>query len=220
MATIKRKFEDEFQREFQRSQPVLETTGCGAYTATAIQYPLIGGTQTLYKLLIGAVCLVIPVVGSWLLTGYGLRVIRRVMAGDYRLPEWDDFAGDFVGGLAVTVGLFIFGILLSISMVLVVTIPIVLLFGVPMAAFTVARFADSGDFTSFFDILGAYRAVFYRMGDALMMTIGSFITIFVFSILIGLGTICLFIPGMMAAAALALALAFNVGVFGLSLIHI
>lgn len=214
MATFKRKIEDEFQHEFQRSQPALETTGCGAYTATAIQYPLIGGSATLVKLLIGAVCLVIPVVGTWLLTGYGLRVIRRVMAGDYRLPEWDDFAGDFVRGLAVTVGMFIFGVLLSISMVLVVTVPIVILFGVPMAGYAVARFADSGDFTSFFDILGAYRAVFYRMGDAVMMAVGSYITIFIFSILIGLGTICLFLPGMMAAAALAMALAFNVGVFG------
>lgn len=196
------------------SLPISETTGCGTYTGAAIQYPLIGGTRTMLKLLIGGLCLLVPVIGTWILTGYGLRATRRVIQGNYSLPDFDDFAGDFVGGLIVTIGMIIFGVLLSISMILVVTVPIVLVFGFPMFGFVLARYASTGDFASFFDIIGAFRAVFYRFGDALMMSIGSFITVVAFSVLVGIGTICLFIPGLMAAAALVLAIAFNVGVFG------
>mgnify|MGYP000930954136 CR=1 FL=1 len=196
------------------SLPMRETTGCGTYTGAAIQYPLIGGIPTMLKLVIGGLCLLIPVIGTWILTGYGLRATRRVIQGNYRLPDFDDFAGDFVSGLIVTLGLIVFGVLLSISTILVVTVPIVIVFGIPMFGFVLARYASTDDFASFFDIIGAYRAVFYRFGDALMMSIGSFITVVAFSVLVGIGTICLLIPGMMAAAALVLAIAFNVGVFG------
>jgi len=46
------------------------------------------------KLVIGAVMVLIPIVGWLVLYGYALRIIRNVVAGDERpLPEWEDFGG-------------------------------------------------------------------------------------------------------------------------------
>ncbi len=52
------------------------------------------------KLLIGAVMLLIPIFGWFVLLGYVLRIIRQVVAGsDLPLPEWEDWGGLFVDGL-------------------------------------------------------------------------------------------------------------------------
>src|SRR5690606_21313031 len=177
MATVKRKLDDGLKYDdlYDRRDhaPMMETAGCGAYTTAAIQYPLIGENGTLVKLLFGGVLMLVPVIGSWIVAGYALRAFKRVLYGDYTLPEWDDFAGDFVNGLIVTIGLFVFGMLLTMSMALVVTIPVVIFLGFPMTAYVVARYAATGDLASFVDIIGAYRAVFFRFGDAVLMMLGS-----------------------------------------------
>lgn len=39
----------------------------------------------------------------WVLMGYGLRVMKRVIeTGEYSLPEWDDWGGFFIDGLKMT----------------------------------------------------------------------------------------------------------------------
>lgn len=217
MATVKQKFDDDLKYSDlydRHKMPVMETAGCGAYTTASIQYPLIGDSGTLVKLLIGGVLMLVPVIGSWIVGGYALRAFRRVLRGDYSLPEWDDFAGDFVNGLILTIGLFIFGLLMTVSMALVVTVPIVVFFGFPMTAYVLARYAATDDIASFVDIVGAYRAVFFRFGDAVLMMIGSMFVALVMSILVAIGTVFLFIPGMMMAFALTLAMTFNAAVFG------
>lgn len=218
MTTVKRKFDDDLKYDDlydRRNQmPVMETAGCGAYTTAAIQYPLIGENGTLVKLLIGGVTMLIPVIGSWIIAGYALRAFRRVLRGDYTLPEWDDFAGDFVNGLIITIGLFVFSLLMMVSMALVVTIPVVIFLGFPMTAYVIARYAATDDLASFVDIVGAYRAVFFRFGDAVLMMIGSLFVSIVMGILVGIGSIFLLVPGLMMAFALSLAITFNAAVFG------
>lgn len=223
MTTVKRKLDDnlKFDDLYDRRQmPVTETAGCGAYTTAAIQYPLIGESGTLVKLLIGGVVMFIPVIGSWMAAGYMLRAFKRVLHGDYTLPEWDDFAGDFVNGLIVTIGLFIFGLLMAVSMALVVTIPVVIFLGFPMVAYVIARYAATNDFMSFFDIFGAYRAVFFRFGDAVLMMAGSMLVAVLMSVVIGIGTVFLLIPGLMMAFALSLAVTFNAAVYGRMVLNI
>jgi hypothetical protein len=218
MTTVKRKFDDDLKYDAlydRRNQmPVMETAGCGAYTTAAIQYPLIGENGTLVKLLIGGVTMLIPVIGSWIVAGYALRAFKRVLQGDYTLPEWDDFAGDFVNGLIITIGLFVFSLLMMVSMALVVTIPVVIFLGFPMTAYVIARYAATDDLASFVDIVGAYRAVFFRFGDAVLMMIGSLFVSIVMGILVGIGSIFLLVPGLMMAFALSLAITFNAAVFG------
>jgi hypothetical protein len=218
MTTVKRKLDDGLKYDDlydRRNQiPVMETAGCGAYTTAAIQYPLIGENGTLVKLLIGGVTMLIPVIGSWIVAGYALRAFRRVLYGDYTLPEWDDFAGDFVNGLIITIGLFIFGVLLSVSMALVVTIPVVIFFSFPMTAYIITRYAATDDFASFVDIVGAYRAVFFRFGDSVLMMLGSLFVAIVMGVLVGIGSVFLLIPGLMMAFALTLAVTFNAAVYG------
>lgn len=224
MATAKRKFDDSYKYDDhydrRKQMPVMETAGCGAYTTAAIQYPLIGDNGTLMKLLIGGVLMLVPVIGSWIVAGYALRSFKRVLHGDYVLPEWDDFAGDFVNGLIVTIGLFVFGLLMAVSMALIVTIPIVMFFAFPMTAYVIARYAATDDITSFFDIFGAYRAVFFRFGDSVLMMLGSYFVAIVMSILVGIGTVFLLIPGLMIAFALTLAMTFNAAVYGRTVLNI
>jgi hypothetical protein len=224
MTTVKRKLDDSlnYDDHYDRRKPVpvMETAGCGAYTTAAIQYPLIGENGTLVKLLIGGVLTLVPVIGSWMVAGYALRAFKRVLRGDYALPEWDDFAGDFVNGLIVTIGLFVFGLLMAVSMALVVTIPVVIFFGFPMTAYIVARYAATDDLTSFVDIIGAYRAVFFRFGDAVLMMVGSLFVAIVMGILVGIGSIFLLIPGLMMAFALSLAMTFNAAVYGRTALNI
>jgi hypothetical protein len=181
---------------------------------------LIGESGTLVKLLIGGVTMLIPVIGSWIVAGYALRAFRRVLRGDYTLPEWDDFAGDFVNGLIITIGLFVFSLLMMVSMALVVTIPVVIFLGFPMTAYVIARYAATDDLASFVDIVGAYRAVFFRFGDAVLMMIGSLFVSIVMGILVGIGSIFLLVPGLMMAFALSLAITFNAAVFGRTALNI
>lgn len=215
MTSVKRKFDDDL-RYAKRPDglPVAEATGCGVYTTAAMQYPLIGENGVLMKLLIGGGVMLIPVIGSWIASGYALRAFKRVLQGDYRLPEWDDFAGDFVNGLILTIGLLVFGVLMSISMVFIVTIPIVVIFGFPMFAYVVARYAATGDPASFIDIFGAYRVLFDHLGDAIMLLVGSLVVVVVMGILIGIGTMFLLIPGLMLTFALSLAVTFNAAIYG------
>ena len=218
MTTVKRKLDDGLKYDDlydRRKQiPVAETAGCGAYTTAAIQYPLIGENGTLVKLLIGGILMLVPVVGSWIVAGYALRAFKRVLRGDYSMPEWDDFAGDFVNGLIVTIGLFIFGLLMTVSMALVVTIPVVIFLGFPMTAYVLARYAATDDLASFIDIVGAYRAIFFRFGDAVLMMLGSLFVAVVMGVLVGIGTVFLLIPGLMIAFALTLAITFNAAIYG------
>lgn len=216
MTTVKRKLEDSYNYDYdhRKQSPVMETAGCGAYTTAAIQYPLVGENDTLVKLLIGGVLMLVPVIGSWIVAGYALRAFKRVLHGDYALPEWDDFGGDFVNGLIVTIGLFVFGLLMAVSMALVVTIPIVVFFAFPMIAYVIARYAATDDITSFFDIFGAYRAVFFRFGDAVLMMLGSYFVAMLMGVLVGIGTVFLLIPGLMVAFALTLSMTFNAAVYG------
>jgi hypothetical protein len=224
MTTVKRKLDDGLKYDDlydRRDQtPVTETAGCGAYTTAAIQYPLIGEKGTLVKLLVGGAVMLVPVIGSWIVAGYALRAFRRVLYGDYTLPEWDDFAGDFVSGLVVTIGLFVFGLLMMVSMALVATIPVVIFLGFPMTAYILARYAATGDLASFVDILGAYRAVFFRFGDAVLMMLGSLFLVIVMTIPIAIGSIFLLIPGLMMTFALWLAITFNAAIYGRTALNI
>ncbi len=189
------------------------STGLSTYISAAIQYPLLTGRGTLVKLLIGALFALLPVAGFFILTGYSVRAMRRIMKRDYALPDWYDFVGDFLRGIVVWICLIVFGLLLALSTLLVVTIPIVLVFGFPMAGYTVARYAATGDPTVFLDVSAAYRAVLAHFADAVLMLAGSLAVSIVFSLLISFGALFLFIPGVMMAVALMLALSFNIANF-------
>jgi hypothetical protein len=52
------------------------------------------------KLLIGAVMVLIPIIGWLILFGYAMRIMREVAAGsDQPLPEWTNFGGLITDGL-------------------------------------------------------------------------------------------------------------------------
>lgn len=194
--------------------PDQEQTGCGAYLGASVQYPLVGGAPTWTKLLIGAVLNFIPVLGSMVVAGYALRATRRVAHGNYMLPEWDDWMNDFVRGLIVTIGGFVYGLLLMLSMLLVVTIPILVIFAFPLIMYPIAKFAITDDLTAFVDVVGAYRAVFNHPVEALIASGSFYIVSLIFAVMIPIGFVFLFVPGLMLAFGLTLAVAFQTGLYG------
>jgi hypothetical protein len=52
------------------------------------------------KIIIGAVMVLIPIIGWLILGGYTLRIMRRVVSGsDVPLPEWTDYGAMFADGV-------------------------------------------------------------------------------------------------------------------------
>ncbi len=57
------------------------------------------------KVLLGTLISLIPLVGSFIIFGWALAVVRNVYEGaDTRLPEWDDLGGYLVRGFIAWVG--------------------------------------------------------------------------------------------------------------------
>lgn len=74
----------------------------------------------LAKMAVAAVLTIVPVLGWIVLWGYGLRIIRGVVAGnDVPLPEWDEWAGPFADGLKA----FLVVVVWSFSPTVVVVLP-------------------------------------------------------------------------------------------------
>lgn len=65
----------------------------------------------LRKILILAVMFLIPIVGWLIIGGYLLRLLKNAIEGvPNPLPEWDNWGGDFAGGLKLLVVGFVWGI--------------------------------------------------------------------------------------------------------------
>jgi hypothetical protein len=63
------------------------------------------------KILLGAVIVLIPILGQFALFGYGIAIIRNVKAGDPRpLPAWSNLGDFFIDGLKFWVATLIYAI--------------------------------------------------------------------------------------------------------------
>jgi hypothetical protein len=63
------------------------------------------------KILLGAVIVLIPIVGQFALFGYGIAIIRNVKAGDPRpLPAWNNLGDFFLDGLKFWVATLVYAI--------------------------------------------------------------------------------------------------------------
>jgi len=209
--------------------------GCGVFVGAAMQYPF-DGKDSLTKVAIAAGLVLIPFVGQLVVSGYGVRVVRRILRGQRNLPEWNDFGGDFIRGLILCFGGAIFGILMALSMVVVITIPIVSIFGFSMVAYSICRYAETDDFSVFFDILGAYRYVLNNLWVSFMFTMSCIllgiswgITIAVTYMLCYIGGSIVFailpinfnsvefllaVPGLILSAAATISYTFMMGAWG------
>lgn len=82
------------------------------------------------KLLLGTVFLLIPVVGMFFLIGYGIAVIRRVMADDPQpLPAWDDVGRYFTDGLMYWVATLVYALPLILFLCPIAAVWILPMFG-------------------------------------------------------------------------------------------
>lgn len=77
------------------------------------------------KILIGGLISLIPLLGSFIIYGYMIEIVRRVFyaTGSNELPEWDDFGGYLTRGFFFWLGLVLWAlpfVLLIISMVVAV----------------------------------------------------------------------------------------------------
>ncbi len=64
----------------------------------------------LKKIAIGGLIMLVPILNLVAL-GYAIRALRNAREGrELPLPEWDDWGGDFVRGLLISVGMFIYSL--------------------------------------------------------------------------------------------------------------
>lgn len=209
--------------------------GCGAFVGAAMQYPF-DGKDALTKVAIAAGLALIPLIGQLAVSGYGVRVVRRILRGQRDLPEWNDFGGDFMRGLVILFGGIVFGFLMMLSTIAIVTIPIVTILGFPMVAYAICRYAATDDISAFIDIIGAYRYVLSNIWTSFVMTLscillgiswGFTITVtyvvctIVGSIILGItgigfnnGEFLLAIPGLILSAAATISFTFMMGAWG------
>ena len=92
----------------------------------ALKYPF-KGQSIVSKLLFLLLLPLLPVIGSLLLMGYGVRIIFQTIAseegyGDVRgLPEWDDWTGDALRGLVSMLANSLLALVMMVIMVLFIT---------------------------------------------------------------------------------------------------
>lgn len=190
-----------------------EAPGCSDYVSASMQYPFSGDGVT-GRLLITGVVGFIPVLGAILLSGYGIRVIRRVLRGQRGLPAWNDLGGDFSRGLGVFFGSIIFAILLALSTIAVITIPVVMFLGLPMVGYVYSRYAATEDFSAFFDLFGAYRYVLNNLWSSIIVTLAFFVIGFLWAFLIPIGLALVVLPGIILTGAAITSLYYLLGAWG------
>lgn len=101
------------------------------------------------KVLLGALISLIPLVGSFILIGWGLAVARNVYQGsDNPLPEWDDLGGYLVRGLIAWVGAFLWAL------------PVIMLFVCTFLAFFAANGSEVG---TALIVLGSFCLSFFAI---------------------------------------------------------
>jgi hypothetical protein len=200
----------------------------------ALQFPLnVQDSGKATKILILIVCLFIPILGWMVLAGYSIRLTRNVINGVQVLPEFDDWGGDFMRGLMVTIGGLIYGAP-SIALSCIVGVlgssdngAIIALsclfrlaqfvYGILIIPFVVsatARYAVNEDFNAFLDFGGRINDVTSRTGDAVMLVVQYIILGIVVSIVAGIGLLLCCIPGLIVIAASYLMSAHLVGQWG------
>ncbi len=182
------------------------------YFMDAIQYPF--KSQGIWgKLAIVVLLLLIPIVsifGAFVVLGYGMKIIRSVMEGETELPEFE-FGADFGRGLMVMLLTLVYtlplvivsfiltgmmqngGVLGILALLLYIVLSIVV--GV-MAMIATVRYAISEDSSAFFDFAGNFDLAQKNVGTLVMFYINFIIFAVIMGILMTIGFMLLFVPGL------------------------
>ena len=183
----------------------------------------------LKKVLVGGLLLLIPIIGAFILYGFGVRIVRNVMAGDPNpLPEWDDIGGDLSRGFFVWLGIIIWSLpliilsvcgslldatsdvggVLSLFISFCLVVPLSIVVGVFITPTIVGRYAATNEFNSmlqFNDVLATIRGI--GVGPY-----GLFFVLYIVASIIGtLGIIACFIGVIFTLAYASFALAHGIG---------
>lgn len=186
------------------------------YFLDSLSYPL-KSEKALEKILIGLALTLIPIVntlGGIVLLGYGIKIMGHVLSGDENLPEFD-LGEDFVRGLFGLLGAFLYvfppailgivvmialtgatesfsliGFLLMMVLILVATLVMVVAY---------ARFAVEEDTGALFDVGGNLRLVGSNLNAGGLLLINMFVFGLIAGLLVMVGFLLFFIPGMILA---------------------
>lgn len=198
----------------------------------ALQYPFQDNTW-MNKLLFAIVMVFIPIIGWAILYGYMLRVIRSILVGDGRLPEWDDWGGDLTRGVIAFFGALIYqfpSILISCCTTFLgamdnsaATALSCLLqmaqlgYGIvimPLMYAAIARYAVTEDFNVFLDFGARLKDLTDNAGEAVMFYLNFLALGFIGGFLVGIGLLMFCIPGLIAWAFFAFANAHLISQWG------
>jgi hypothetical protein len=167
------------------------------------------------KILILAVLFLIPIVGWLIIAGYVLRLLKNVIDGvPNPLPEWDNWGGDFAGGLKVLVVGLLWGIPLWIASAVLQSANswlfdfIAWLLGVAWGAVQMSALGDLARNGNIADALNArpFKRVIENFNVWLLYIIGAFI----FSIFAVIGLVGIII-GIILTLAIAIVATTHLG---------
>lgn len=191
------------------------------YFLEAIQYPF-KSDNWLRNIAIGLLLTLIPIVnwiGSIILMGYGLRIIRNYADHVERMPDFDDFTGDLVRGLWVFMALMLHAlpaafIIMGVSgfmygngeipmmglLTLVVAFVLAIVLTI-MAWVGVVRYAVTDDAMTMYRVQENFNIAVTNFSATMRLVINLIIFSIIAGVIIMLGFIFLFIPGLIAAVA-------------------
>lgn len=191
------------------------------YFLDAIQYPF-KSDNWVRNIAIGFLLTLIPIVnwiGSIILMGYGLRIIRNYADRIERMPDFDDFTGDLVRGLWVFLALMMHAlpaafIIVGVSgfmyrggdfsmmgiLFLVVAFVLAIVLTI-MAWVGVVRYAVTDEAATMYRVQENFNIAITNFSATMRLVINMLIFSFVAGAIIMLGFVFLFIPGLIAAIA-------------------
>jgi len=176
----------------------------------AFNYPM-KDQNWIVKLLIGAVISLIPIV-NFIASGFQVRAIREVLNGnEERLPEWDDFGGDFMRGLIVAVFLFVYQLPATIvycclslfgsaldsgsegggagGLLVCCALPFILVYSIAASAMFapgLVRYAATDDFNVFLDFGGRWRDVTSNTGALVTLVLYGIVIYLVIGLVVSI----------------------------------
>jgi hypothetical protein len=199
----------------------------------ALRYPF-SDQRWLSKVGIAFLISLIPILGSMILLGYGIRLIQRLYRREPGLPEWDDFGGDLGRGFMAFLGFLI----LYAPAILVACIGAIIasaddsgvlnclvnllvwgyiLLATPFGFSALARYAVTNDFNVFIDIPGRIQDVLSNPAGTIGLYVDIILFYIVWYILVLVGFVACCIPGLLMAAAGSLAINYIIAQWGFSI---
>ena len=186
------------------------------YFVDALTYPF-KGNRAFAAVVIFAILLLIPVIGLIIYMGYSLRMVPLIYQGNDDKPDFD-FGRDFGRGIVLFAGAILYYLIpIALSLLLfiifgdsgmyyvgsILLVPVNIFFGAGFAIGAV-RYALEDDTGALFDVINNFMRALSNTGALLMYFVNAILFVIIGYIIVAIGFILLFCPGLFALTGIFL----------------